>query len=129
MLCIGEPLRLQRSHLKKTGLSKPFFIKPMFAYIVIPQSQFYPQLHWKGPSHCKHNTSHPPQQLFSDNTMINLLFLLYSLKNPSFVSMILTDGPPWWQKQTVYLNDILFFYNFIQLAVITHVRKEIFQSL
>lgn len=88
---------------KKMGFSEPS-MKPVFGYIVVPPSQ----LHWESSSPWKNSTSRPPQQLFSDNTMINLLFLLDTLKNRSFVSVILTDGPPWCQTQTVYSKVILF---------------------
>lgn len=79
--------------LKKTWSSEPF-MKPVFGYVVVQPSQFHPQLQWKSPSDWKPNTSRPPQQMFSDNAMINLLFLLYTLKNVSFVFMPLTDRPP-----------------------------------
>lgn len=81
---------------KKKGFSEPS-MKPVFGDNVVPPSQ----LHWKSPSPWKHSTSRPPQQLFSDNTIINLLFLLDTLKDTSFVSVILTDGPPWCHTQTV----------------------------
>lgn len=108
MLYVKESLHLHGSHFeKKKGFSEPS-MKPVFGYIVVPPSQ----LHWKSPSPWKHSTSRPPQQLFSDNTMINLLFLLDTLKNTSFVSVILTDGPPWCRTQTVSSKVRLFFYCF-----------------
>lgn len=38
------------------------------------------------------STSHPRWQLLNDNTMINLLLLLYALENVPFVFATLTDG-------------------------------------
>lgn len=40
----------------------------------------------------QHSTYRPRWQLLNDNAMINLLLLLYALKNVPFVFVTLTDG-------------------------------------
>lgn len=47
------------------------------------------------------STSRPRWQLLNDNTMINLLLLLYALENGPFVFVTLTDGHLRQQKKTV----------------------------
>lgn len=50
----------------------------------------------------QHSMSRPRWQLLNDNTMINLLLLLYALENVPFVFMTLTDGHLRQQKKTVF---------------------------
>lgn len=54
----------------------------------------------------QHSTSRPRWQLLNDNTMINLLLLLYTLENVPFVFVTLTDGHLRQQKRLI-LNELL----------------------
>lgn len=54
----------------------------------------------------QHSTSRPRWQLLNDNTMINLLLLLYALENVPFVFVTLTDGHLRQQKRLI-LNELL----------------------
>lgn len=56
----------------------------------------------------QHSMSLPRWQLLNDNTMINLLLLLYALENVPFVFVTLTDGHLRQQKQRLCLNELLF---------------------
>lgn len=52
----------------------------------------------------QHGTSRLRWQLLNDNTMTNLLLLLYTLENVPFVFMTLTDGHLRQQKKRLRLN-------------------------